>query len=78
MKVVAFSGSARKDGNTALLLKTVLAELGSLLLKQNLRILFFSNKLEAMTTIDNSFLSNEMNEAYKEVLEERYARIFQL
>ncbi len=27
MKVVAFSGSARKDGNTALLLKTVLAEL---------------------------------------------------
>jgi serine/threonine-protein kinase HipA len=39
---------------------------------------FFSNKLEAMTTIDNSFLSNEMNEAYKEVLEERYARIFQL
>ncbi len=27
MKVVAFSGSARKDGNTALLLKTTLAEL---------------------------------------------------
>jgi multimeric flavodoxin WrbA len=27
MKVVAFNGSARKDGNTALLLKTVLAEL---------------------------------------------------
>jgi multimeric flavodoxin WrbA len=27
MKVVAFSGSARKNGNTALLLKTVLAEL---------------------------------------------------
>ena len=27
MKVVAFSGSARKDGNTALLLKTALAEL---------------------------------------------------
>ncbi len=27
MKVVAFSGSARKDGNTALLLKTVLAAL---------------------------------------------------
>lgn len=27
MKVVAFSGSARKDGNTAYLLKTVLAEL---------------------------------------------------
>ena len=27
MKVVAFSGSARKDGNTALLLKTVLVEL---------------------------------------------------
>jgi multimeric flavodoxin WrbA len=29
MKVVAFSGSARKDGNTALLLKTVLAELAA-------------------------------------------------
>jgi multimeric flavodoxin WrbA len=27
MKVVAFSGSARKDGNTAILVKTVLAEL---------------------------------------------------
>ena len=29
MKVVAFSGSARKDGNTALLLRTVLAEIES-------------------------------------------------
>jgi multimeric flavodoxin WrbA len=27
MKVIAFNGSARKDGNTAILLKTVLAEL---------------------------------------------------
>jgi len=27
MKVVAFNGSARKDGNTAILIKTVLAEL---------------------------------------------------
>jgi len=37
---------------------------------------FFNNKLDAMTMIDNSFLSHEMNEAYVEVLEERYARIF--
>jgi len=29
MKIVAFNGSARKDGNTALLLKTVLAELAA-------------------------------------------------
>lgn len=29
MKVVAFNGSARKDGNTAILLRTVLAELES-------------------------------------------------
>lgn len=29
MKVVAFNGSARKDGNTAILLNTVLAELAS-------------------------------------------------
>ena len=27
MKVVAFNGSARKDGNTAILLRTVLTEL---------------------------------------------------
>ncbi len=29
MKVVAFNGSARKEGNTALLLNTVLAELSA-------------------------------------------------
>lgn len=34
------------------------------------------NKLIALKLIDNSFLSHEMNEAYKEVLEERYARFF--
>ena len=34
------------------------------------------NKLKALKLIDNSFLSHEMNEAYKEVLEERYARFF--
>jgi serine/threonine-protein kinase HipA len=34
------------------------------------------NKPVAMKIIDNSFLSHEMNKAYKEVLEERYARIF--
>ena len=34
------------------------------------------NKLIALKLIDNSFLSREMNEAYKEVLEERYARFF--
>ena len=28
MKVIAFNGSARKNGNTAILLKTALAELG--------------------------------------------------
>ena len=28
MKVVAFNGSARKEGNTAILLNTVLEELG--------------------------------------------------
>ena len=32
------------------------------------------NKLIALKLIDNSFLSHEMNEAYKEVLEERYTR----
>jgi serine/threonine-protein kinase HipA len=34
------------------------------------------NKPVGMKIIDNSFLSHEMNKAYKEVLEERYARIF--
>ena len=28
MKVIAFNGSARKDGNTAILLNTVLEEIG--------------------------------------------------
>ena len=37
----------------------------------------YDNKLIALKLIDNSFLSHEMNEAYKEVLEERYARFFQ-
>lgn len=37
---------------------------------------FFNKKSEARTLIENSFLSHEMNEAYKKVLEERYARIF--
>ena len=37
---------------------------------------FFNKKSEARTLIENSFLSHEMNEAYKEVFEERYARIF--
>ncbi len=36
----------------------------------------YDNKLIALKLIDNSFLSHEMNEAYKEVLEERYARFF--
>ncbi len=37
---------------------------------------FHNNKSEAMRWIDNSFLTPEMKEVYKEVLEERYARIF--
>jgi serine/threonine-protein kinase HipA len=36
----------------------------------------FENKPLAMAIIDSSFLSLEMNEAYKAVLEERYARIY--
>ncbi len=36
---------------------------------------FLKSKTVAMTMIDNSFLSPEMIHAYKEVLEERYARI---
>jgi len=37
---------------------------------------FFNYKSVATTIIDNSFLSHEISEAYKEVLEERYARLF--
>ena len=37
---------------------------------------FHNNKSEAMRWIDNSFLTPEMKEVYKEVLEERYTRIF--
>lgn len=37
---------------------------------------FFKKKQEAKALIDNSFLSDEMNEAYNKLLEERYARIY--
>lgn len=37
---------------------------------------FHNNKSEAMRWIDNSFLTPEMKEVYKEVLKERYTRIF--
>ena len=37
---------------------------------------FLNNKPKALTMIEQSFLSHEMKEAYRDVLEERYARIF--
>jgi serine/threonine-protein kinase HipA len=38
---------------------------------------FFNKKPEAITKLDNSFLSHDTNEAYKKLLEERYARIYE-
>lgn len=37
---------------------------------------FYKNKAKAIHWINNSFLSNEMKESYLQLLEERYARIF--
>jgi serine/threonine-protein kinase HipA len=38
---------------------------------------FLNKKPEAISILDNSFLSLEMNKAYKELLKERYARIYE-